>query len=57
MRHIIVFPAFAALFITSILLGGIMWLYRFNTNDFFKGTRYINSKLIRFTNWYNFSSK
>lgn len=55
MKHIVVFPAFATLFALSLLIGGIMWFYRFSQDDFFKGTRLINTKLIRFTNWYKFS--
>ena len=57
MRHIIVLPVFTTLLILSFVFGGIAWLYKFKTNDFFKGFRYINTKVIEFTKWYDFSSK
>ena len=53
MKHLIVFPAFSILFIISLLFGGFMWLLKFSKEDFYKGSRFINTKLIRFTDWYN----
>jgi len=56
MRHILIFPVFITLFILSLLLGGICWLYRFSKKDYLKGTRFIHSH-IRFTQWYEYTSK
>lgn len=56
MKHVLIFPAFATLFILSFVLGGIFWLYRFSTKDLLIGTRFINSR-IKFTNWYSYTTK
>jgi hypothetical protein len=55
MKHLIVFPAWVVLFLISLTLGCIMYLWDFNFNTFKKGSRFINTKLIQFTNWYQFS--
>ncbi len=55
MKHLIVFPTFLFLVITSLLGGAIFWLYRFSFEDFKKASSFINTKLVKFTNWYEFS--
>lgn len=54
MKHLVVFPVFALLVIVSLLIGAVMWLYRFSNKDFRKGANIIH-KHIKFTNWYEFS--
>lgn len=54
-KHSIQFPVWIILFTTSMLIGSIMWLYRFSKEDFFKGTRFINTKVVKnFADWYSF---
>jgi len=55
MKHLIVFPTWLLLVIISLLAGGIFWLYKFSFKDFKKASAYINTRLINFTNWYEFS--
>jgi hypothetical protein len=55
MKHLIVFPVWGLLVITSLLIGSVMYLWNFNFKTFRKGSSFINTKLIRFTHWYEFS--
>jgi len=51
MKHVILMPIWATLLLLSFVVGGIYWLYRFNTDDFFKGVKVINNK-TNFAKWY-----
>jgi hypothetical protein len=51
MKYVLVAPFWIVLFILSMLLGGIMYLWKFSEKDFFRGARYINGK-IKFSDWY-----
>ena len=53
MKHVIIFPVYAFLFILSLLIGVTVWSYSFRKSDFRKGTSFINTKLIRFSDWYS----
>ena len=53
MKHVIIFPVYAFLFILSLLIGVILWSYSFRKSDFRKGTSFINTKLIKFADWYS----
>lgn len=55
MKHLFVFPVWATLVITSLLIGGIMYMWSFSSRHFRKGANFINMKVVRFTNWYDFS--
>ncbi len=52
MKHVIIFPAYLFLFILSLVIGSILWLYSFKKKDFKKGASFINTRLIRFADWY-----
>jgi hypothetical protein len=54
MKHLFVFPVWLLLFILSLTLGAIMYLWKFSKEDFKKGSQFINHKLIKFTEWYDF---
>lgn len=56
MKHLIVFPLFSLLVVLSMTLGLLMYLWKFSKKDFFKGCRFINTKVVRFVNWYDLSS-
>jgi hypothetical protein len=51
MKHVILMPIWATLFVSSFILGGLCWLYKFSKNDFFSGVRAINTK-TNFAKWY-----
>ena len=51
MKYVLVFIPFAIMAITSLLLGGFMYLWRFSKKDFRHGSSYINENIIRFTDW------
>ena len=52
MKYVLIAPVWGVLFILSMLLGGIMYLWQFSQDDFFRGARYINENVIRFGDWY-----
>ena len=54
MRHILLFPVWLLLFLTSFIIGAIMYLWKFEVKTFRNGTSYLNGK-IKFMNWYEFS--
>jgi len=45
MKHLIVGSFVTVLVILSFIIGGICYLYRFNSRDFFTGLRFINKKV------------
>jgi len=51
MKYVLLAPIWGVLFALSILLGGIMYLWKFSQDDFFRGSRYINSNIIKFSDW------
>lgn len=54
MRHILLFPVWLLLFLTSFIIGGIMYLWKFEFKTFKDGIAYLNG-CIKFMNWYEFS--
>jgi hypothetical protein len=54
MRHLLVFPVWLLLLLLSLLIGGIMYLWKFSSKHFRKGSSYLN-KHINFMDWYEFS--
>lgn len=51
MKYVLIAPVWGVLFALSMLLGGIMYLWKFSQDDFFIGARYINSNVIKFSDW------
>jgi hypothetical protein len=51
MKHILIAIPYFILAVASILLGFITWLWTFKSDDFFKGSRFINSR-VGFTSWW-----
>lgn len=54
MRHILLFPVWLVLFLTSFIIGGVMYLWKFDSRRFRHGTSYLNTR-IKFMDWYEFS--
>ena len=52
MKYVFIIPIWIVLFVLSMLLGGIMYLWRFSEKDFFKGAGYINSNIVKFSDWF-----
>lgn len=52
MKYVLIAPVWILMFILSMLLGGIMYMWKFSKEDFFRGTTYINSNVIRFSDWF-----
>jgi len=53
MKHLVIIPVYVLLLVLSFVIGGICYLYSFNKEHFFVGTRFINKKIVKFANWYN----
>lgn len=53
MKHLVIIPIYVMLIVLSLTIGGICYLYAFNKEHFFKGTKFINKKIVKFGNWYN----
>lgn len=53
MKYLLIAPIWGVFFALSILLGCIMFLWRFSKEDFFRGTRYINTNIVQFDKWMN----
>lgn len=54
MRHILVFPVWLFLFVLSLLIGSIMYLWKFSLTHFKMGSSFLNKRL-NFMDWYEFS--
>jgi hypothetical protein len=52
MKYVFIIPIWALLFTVSILIGSIMYLWRFSERDFYTGTRFINENVIKFSDWF-----
>jgi hypothetical protein len=53
MKHLVIIPVYSVLFILSLVIGGVMWLYSFDKKHLRMGTSFINTKIIKFSNWYS----
>lgn len=54
MKYVLIAPFWIVLVMLSMMLGSIMYLWRFSEKDFFLGTTFINSKVIKFSDWFFF---
>ena len=50
MKYILLFLPWSFLIMLSLIVGGLMYLWRFKMDDFEKGSSYINQK-IDFLKW------
>lgn len=48
MKYLFTYPLFILLATFSVLIGAIMFLWRFSKRDFRRGMTFINSRIINF---------
>lgn len=51
MKYLFILPFFIVLFVTSLLIGSVMFMWKFSKRDFRTGTSYINENIIEFADW------